>query len=61
MRMAWTIGLGVHELIVLRGSEDALKFRHEVLHSLQLLGSGEALHTALSMAYVDAIDRVDDE
>lgn len=61
MRMAGTIGLAVHEPVVLRGSEDSLEFDHEVLHSLYLLGSGEALHTALSVADVDAIDRVDDE
>ena len=59
--MTWTIGLAVHELVVLSRSENALEFRHEVLHSLQLFGSGEALHTALGVAYVDAIDRVDDE
>ena len=38
-----------------------MEFRHEVLYSLQLFGSGEALHTALGVADVDAIDRVDDE
>ena len=59
--MTGTIGLAVHEPVVLRGSENSLEFDHEVLHSLYLLGSGEALHTALSVAYVDAIDRVDDE
>ena len=61
MRMAGTIGLAVHEPVVLSGSENSLEFDHEVLHSLQLLGSGEALHTMLVMANVDAIDRVDDE
>ena len=59
--MAGTIGLAVHEPVVLSGSEDSLEFDHEVLHSLYLLGSGEALHTALRVADVDAIDRVDDE
>ena len=61
MRVTWTIGLAVHELVVLSWSENALQFDHEVLHSLQLLGSGEALHAALGVADVDAIDRVDDE
>ena len=59
--MAGTIGLAVHEPVVLRGSEDALEFDHEVLHSLHFLGSGETLHTALGVADVDAIDRVDDD